>query len=87
MVFISKQQGVYNKKSYTFYLYRVKYEGEDGGTYLAIAGGYGKGLEPVVDLSGVHTEKQLTDKNITSLFSAYLRDLENTNNDVGDQEQ
>ncbi len=87
MVFISKQQGVYNKKSYTFYLYRVKYEGEDGGTYLAIAGGYGKGLEPVVDLSGVHTEKQLTDKNITSLFSAYLRGLESTNNDVVDEEQ
>ena len=79
MVFLSKKTARYKNKQYTFYLYKVHYENDDSGSYLAIAGGYATGstgLEPAADISGVYRQKVLDAKNAGSLLADYIRDLE-----------
>ncbi len=85
--FFAKQTAVYKKKTYTFYLYKVEVEEEDGPVnYLGVQGGYtvnSKGLETVLDISGLYYQEKFDAKKINRQLAAYLKKLAQQEEEAG----
>jgi hypothetical protein len=79
LIFISTKTGNYQGKPYVFYLYKVVYDGEDGGSaYLGIAGGYktgSTGIETATDLTGLYWQETFDATKINAQFNEYLKAL------------
>ncbi len=79
LTLLSKKNAAFDRKTYTWYLYKVSYATEDGPKYyLGIAGGYNPaaaGLKPLKDMSGIYWKEELDAENANSLFKDYLKGM------------
>jgi hypothetical protein len=71
--------GTYQEKPYTFYLYKMSYQTDEGPrAYLGIAGGYKKGdsnLQPEEGLTGIYWTEEYDKAQLDKQFKAYLEGL------------
>jgi hypothetical protein len=80
LVFLSKRTAMYHGMNYTWYLYKVSLQNDEGTrNYLGIAGGYdlsGAGLEPKKELSGIYRKEEYDGAKVQSFFSQYLKSMD-----------
>jgi uncharacterized protein YbaP (TraB family) len=80
MVFLSKKTAKFKGKTYSFYLYKVFYDGDDESeSYLGIAGGFdtsGTGLKEKEELSGLYWKETFDAAKVNLFFKEYLKGME-----------